>query len=358
MTTGSIQPNKRTENVSSNRRRAKKSPDTKTIDKEKQKRRNTFITAISISLVILLIIGIAYYLFYVMPFQRVILKVENDTVKIDYFLKRAFNTSSDDPIGDTMNALEYELVVMQEAPKYNIVVTEEDIDTALRDMAKGDSESITDDEFNEWYRQRLNTSQFSDKQFRDLIRRILLQQRMAQLIADNTPSVAEHVHLSIIVVKTYEEAKAVKTRVDNGEEFASLARELSLDTESGQNGGDIGWYPLGILEDRFQFVLADLPIGKCSDPVTHNIATENSTTDTQNLALFMISERDVAKEVDPELLQSLKAKAYNDWLNEQLNNKVTKRYGIHGGYYDSVTQAWLNYQLQRMTEGISSSSTE
>ena len=363
MTTGNIQPNKRTANVSSNQQQAKKSPDIKTADKEKKKRRNTFITVISISLVISIIIGLAYYLIYVMPFQKAFIQVDDDIVKIDYFLKRTLNSSSDSAIWDMMNTLVEELVVMQESTKYGINVTDQDIENTLRNIAKGSSESITDAEFAEWYRQLLNNSQLSDSQYRDFVKRTLLRQRMAQLLADNTPNVAEQGHFWIIIVKTYDEAVAVKERADNGEEFSSLARELSLDTVSGEQGGDMGWMPYGILEDRFLYVVSDLDIGKCSEPVINNPATEssnsNTTEDTTNYALLMVSEKDVAREVTAEQLEYLKAKAYNDWLNAQMETKVIKFYGLHGGGYDSETDAWLSYQLERLRKGISSeTSTE
>jgi hypothetical protein len=358
MSTPNYQQNRQPANTPSHRQETKKIPDTKAADKEKNKRRNTFITAISIFVVIILVISIAYYLFYVMPFQRVIIKVDNDVVKIDYFLKRAMNSSSDDPVGQSLfESLVNELIVMHEAPKYGIVITDQDIDTALHNMAKGSSESITDDVYKEWYRQLLNTTQYSDKQLRDLVKRNLQQQRMAQLFADNTPSVAEQGHLWVIVVKTYE-ALSVKERSDNGEEFTSLAREVSLDTTSGQNGGDIGWFPFGVLEDRVQYGLAALDIGKCSDPIINNMGTDTSDTDLTDYALFMISEKDVAREVQSDHLDTLKAKAYTDWLNTQWSTREVNYYSIHGGNYDSETQAWLQYQLQRLKKGTTSSSTQ
>src|SRR4030042_4365654 len=279
MSTPNYQQNRQSANNPSHRRQTKKIPDTKAADKEKNKLRNTFITAISIFVVIILVISIAYYLFYVMPFQRAIIKVDNDVVKIDYFLKRALNSSSDDPIGQALfESLVNELIIMQEAPKYGIDITDQDIDTTLHDIAKGSSESITDDEYKEWYRQLLNSTQYSNKQLRDSVKRNLQQQRMAQLFADNTPSVAEQWHLYAIIVKTSEEAIRAKERADNGEEFASLAREVSLDTESKENGGDIGWFPIGYLDTNVQFILADLEIGECSEPIINNPGTDASDT--------------------------------------------------------------------------------
>ena len=349
-----IQPNRPTENSPQRRLPRKQPTDIKNSDKEKNKRRNTFITVIAIFVVISLVIGIGYYLIYVMPFQRTIIKVDNESIKINYLLKRALNMSSDDPIGQGLfETLVNEIIVSQEAPKYGINVTEADIDTTLHDAAKGESESITDAEYDAWYRQLLNNTQYSVKQLRDLVKSSIEQQRMVQYFADNTPTVAEQGYLWVIVVKTYEEAFAAKERIDNGEQFTNIAREISLDSTTNDNGGEIGWVPFKAMESRFEYTLAGLDIGKCSDPVI-NETGDASNPESMNYAIFMISEKESAREVTEDYLATLKTRAFADWLNSQWDIREIKYYSIHGGNYDDVTSAWLNYQLNRMKAGTTS----
>lgn len=359
MGTRNTQPGKRQTNISTGGQGLRKSAtsissDSKLVDKNRQRRRNTWIVAISISVVISLIIGIAYYLIYVMPFQRVIIRVDDDVIRVNYLLKRALNSSTDEPLGIGMlSLLSYELIVMQEAPNNGIIVTEQDIDKYLYDMAKGDGENITDAEYQEWYRQILNNTSYTDKELRNLTKVTLYQQRMYQLIGDNLPPVAEHWRLSVIIVKTYEEAQSVQERIANGEEFASLAREVSLDTVSKENGGDIGWFPRDYLNTNIQFLLAQLNIGECSDPINNNPGTETDT-ESQSFAVYTISEKDMTREIQPEYLDTLKSNAYQNWLDEQERNKNVEYLGIYGGGYDSATQAWLYYQLQRLEKGRTS----
>lgn len=352
------QPIDKTVSNAQRRQPLKPSQDDNTKDREKKKRRNTLIAAISIVVVICLVIGIGYYLIYVMPFQRPIIKVDSDVVKINYLLKRALNMNTQDPIGQGLfETLVNEVIVKNEAPKYGINVTDQDVDQAMRDAAKGDSESISDAEFNEWFRQLLNTTQYTDKQFRDIVKRSIEQQRLSKYFADNTPTTAEQGHIWSIIVKTYDEAVAVKERIDNGEEFASVAKELSLDTTTGENGGDMGWIPFKAMESRFEYTVSNLEIGKCSEPVI-NDPGDSSNPDTMTYAVFMVSEKDAAREVTQDYLGALQARAYTDWLNSQWESREIKYYGIHGGNYDDVTSAWLNYQLSRMKAGTSSATTD
>jgi hypothetical protein len=320
-------------------------------NKSKKTKRNTIFTVVAISLVIALVAGIGYYLIYVMPFQRVIIKVDNEVVRIDYFLKRILTNPNGEDIWNTLEMVTNELIVKQEAPKYGITVTEQDIDTFLRDAAKGDSESITDAEFKEWYRQRLNASQLSEKLFRDLVARSLMQQRMAELLANQVPNTAEQGHFFLIVVPTYDEAVKIKERADNGEVFENLATEVSIDTQSKEKGGDIGWLPYGVIDPRFESIITALEIRQASDPVMYD-------QEAQNYVIFMISEKSVDMEVLPEHLNVLKAKAYKDWLNDQMAVKQIAFRGLSGGGFDSETHSYLSYQVQRLRRGISGTSEE
>ncbi len=206
--------------------------------REQKKRRNTLLTALAIVVLIATAAGVGYYLAYAMPFQKTIIKVDNDTVNIGYFIKRVImsSSSSSPDIWGTMQNIVYELIMKQEAPLYVGEVTEEDIDAILRDAATGTSESITDAEFREWYRQQLGASQLSDREFRDIVSRSILAERMSAYLSDRVPTVAEQVHLNFIMVLDYDTAVQVKERIDGGEDFAIVAQEVSLDASKDQGG--------------------------------------------------------------------------------------------------------------------------
>jgi len=52
----------------------------------------------------------------------------------------------------------------------------------------------------------------------------------------------EQVQASHILVQTEEEAKAIIADLDNGGDFAAIAKEKSVDLGSGANGGDLGFF--------------------------------------------------------------------------------------------------------------------
>lgn len=78
---------------------------------------------------------------------------------------------------------------------------------------------------------------------------------------------AREFNASHILVETEEESAAVVARLNAGEDFAALAQELSLDPGSGANGGQLGWFGLGMMVPEFEQTVAELDVGAVSDPV-------------------------------------------------------------------------------------------
>lgn len=76
-----------------------------------------------------------------------------------------------------------------------------------------------------------------------------------------TPSVSH------ILVQTEDEAQAVLERLAAGEAFADLAVELSIDTGSAANGGDLGPLQIGAFVPEFEEAAVALEPGEISDPV-------------------------------------------------------------------------------------------
>lgn len=64
-----------------------------------------------------------------------------------------------------------------------------------------------------------------------------------------------------ILVNTEDEAKAVITRLDNGEDFAELAKALSTGP-SGPNGGELGYFRRGAMVPSFEVASFNLAKGK------------------------------------------------------------------------------------------------
>jgi peptidyl-prolyl cis-trans isomerase C len=76
------------------------------------------------------------------------------------------------------------------------------------------------------------------------------------------------VHVMHILLSTEEDAKAVKTELEAGADFATVAREKSIDPSAQQNGGDLDWVPRGRTVRTFEDAAFALTTpGQLSEPV-------------------------------------------------------------------------------------------
>ena len=70
-----------------------------------------------------------------------------------------------------------------------------------------------------------------------------------------------------ILVATEDEAKAIKTELDGGADFAEIAKAKSTDTGSGANGGALGWFGLGAMVKPFEDAVVAAKIGEVTAPI-------------------------------------------------------------------------------------------
>lgn len=74
-------------------------------------------------------------------------------------------------------------------------------------------------------------------------------------------------HAAHILVPTEDEAKAIKSQLDAGADFAAIAKEKSTDKGSGAAGGDLGWFGVGMMVKPFEDAVVALKPGETSGPV-------------------------------------------------------------------------------------------
>jgi parvulin-like peptidyl-prolyl isomerase len=327
--------------------------------KQKSGSKNRLVLAIiAIVAVISIIAGSTYYMMAVQPFQRVILSVGDDNVKAGYFIKRmvASQGMSTDALIQSLTA---ELVVKQQAMILGMpVITGQEIDDFLHNTAKGDNESISDEDYNNWFQQQQDSTGLTAAEFKQIAASQIQAQRIQEIIGANINTEVPQVHLSIIVLGDSDSAAAAKARIDDGESFGDVAKEVSLDTTSKENGGDLGWQVPSLLNTQISSVLDALDIGKCSDPVALTQTDSTTGNTSTNYVLLMVTEKSAAMQVTDTQLSQLKYMAFVDWLNQQEAGTEVVFHGLNGSTtLDEQTSTWLTYQAQKLIKKLSSSNT-
>ena len=70
-----------------------------------------------------------------------------------------------------------------------------------------------------------------------------------------------------ILVDTVEQAEQLKTELAAGADFAELAKVHSTDTGSGAQGGDLGWFGLGVMVKPIEDAVVAATVGEVTGPV-------------------------------------------------------------------------------------------
>ena len=107
----------------------------------------------------------------------------------------------------------------------------------------------------------------SEQTIRGIYEAQLYREKLQAEIIQDLPATDEQVWARHILVETEEEANSIYERLQNGEDFAELAKELSSDTGSGANGGDLGWFGRGAMVAPFEEAAFSLEIGEIGQPV-------------------------------------------------------------------------------------------
>lgn len=152
--------------------------------------------------------------------------------------------------------------------------------------------------------------------------------RYDQQIAATPPS--NEVKARHILVKTKEEAEAIIKRLDAGESFEAIAKEVSTDPGSGANGGDLGWFGPGQMVPEFEQAAFALEVGAHSAaPVQsqfgwHIIKVEDKRAQ-QPPAYEQVKEQFrsmLLREKYFALVEALRAKAAVDIADPELKKAV------------------------------------
>ncbi len=314
-----------------------KAPGSKAIARDRKGRRTAFIIASVVIVLILVIVGISLYINSA-PFRRIIITVDDTSVNMDYFLKRTRLAGVDPML--MLQQLTNEQLIKIEAPRYVAEVSPEEINQALRGVAGGESETISESEFKEWYRQLLNEIDLSDSEYRGYIGTLLLSDRLHEYLAERVPTVAEQVHLHTVLLSAEEAGKIWEA----GEDTDKLISEMWQDKQSEGVVEDQGWLPRGVLASSwFDEVAFSLTVGDVSEPLSY---VSDPEADEIFYYLLMVSEKAEAREIDEDSLQILKAQVLDGWLLAEIKFHEIGWYGLKNGF-DSETNNWIHWQLSK-----------
>ncbi|NOG31985.1 peptidylprolyl isomerase [Halomonas sp. TBZ9] len=180
-----------------------------------------------------------------------------------------------------------EEIQLQMARNVNLSIDDTELNRQMRNIAESNGMTL------QAFAERLEADGTSLAQVREEIRREMLtrqvqQRQVGQRVSVSNRDVERFLeeqggdvnlaetrarHILVGVGSGRSEAQAqtlieqAMTRLEQGESFATVAREMSDDQGSAVNGGDLGWLSLGQTVPEFDNAMNELEVGQVSSPV-------------------------------------------------------------------------------------------
>jgi parvulin-like peptidyl-prolyl isomerase len=196
-----------------------------------------------------------------------------------------------------LNQLLDDQLVEQEAKNQNISVSPNDINDRVQQIIADAGSQAKFDEY-------LKNNQLTVQDLCQQIRANLFGEAMMARVNQNLPIRVEQVHVAHILFAKKEDADAASLQLNNGADFAELAKQVSQDEATRDNGGDLGWFPKDVMPPEFESAAFALQPGEVSGVVSTQLG----------LHILKVLERDPERPLSQELIQNQRFAAFAAWL--------------------------------------------
>lgn len=235
-----------------------------------------------------------------------------------------------------LDSMVTEKVVLNKASEKKITATEDEITKKIDEFKKTYTEDQIKQEYSGGYgdpkfKEYAKSSVIITKLMDEITKSVKVEDKeMKDYYTNNQLSFTEKpntIHVAHILSKTEEDAKKVKARLDKGEDFAKVAKEVSTEDAAKTTGGDLGTYTYNgssgaftdesgnQLDQTFMTAALALKDGQISNPVQTSFGWH--VIKTIKKQEYKVKSFDSAKaEIEKTLLSNKK--------NTEVNNQISK----------------------------------
>ena len=154
---------------------------------------------------------------------------------------------------------------------------------------------------------------------------------LAEVLEKDEDASGELFHVQVILLGSEEDAQEIRARLEEGEDFATLAEEYSQHEASREDGGDLDWLGPDDIEPVLEDFILNSEVGTLSEPVRDDTAAT-----TGGYWLVKVVAEEESRQISDDDREFLKAEVLDDWINslwDDPNNKFES-------YLSSAQKAW------------------
>ncbi|HEX3051664.1 MAG TPA: peptidylprolyl isomerase [Aggregatilineaceae bacterium] len=203
-------------------------------------------------------------------------------------------------------------LIEQYAAQQNIVVTDAEVDVELAAQAElAAASGITLEDY-------IGQQLYTMDEYRDAQRKVLLANKVRDVITANVPTTAAQVHARHILVADEATARSLIDQLNQGADFAQLAATYSLDQTSARTGGDLAWVSEGdLLQPEVEAAIFSIQPGtRSTEPVRSTLGYH----------VIEVLERVEGRPLDQAALAEKRNQAFQAWMRTQYQAADIQRF--------------------------------
>ncbi len=143
----------------------------------------------------------------------------------------------------------------------------------------------------------------TEANLRDYVTTQLLDQKVFTEITKDVPVHGQQAWIRHILVSNELDAQTVVARIANGENWISVANEVSQDTNTRASGGDLGWFPKGIQSPQIDDVA-----------FTMNVGDIKVVQDNNGWHVLQMLGKESDRPFSQTVISQLQTTAYSNWF--------------------------------------------
>ena len=289
-------------------------------------RSGQFYGTVAVAVLIVIALGIVGYAFlndYVEKQRRpgsTAIQVEDTKFRLDYFSNRLkmyvgqLGGQGSDPaqpvsaLPAVAELLIQEEIIRQFAGEFDISADEAEVRDATAERLGITADDSTYDAV---FKQELARTGISEQDYLRMMEASVLNSKLRQRFRIDVPATAESAHYRQIVVGTEEKATELKGDIEGGGDFAELASANSLDDQTRDKGGDMGWVAKGVLDASLEELLFVLEPNEVTTIPT-----------AQGSLVIQMLEKAPSRAVEDDDKAQLAERAFAKWVQEKKDSIV------------------------------------
>ena len=243
-------------------------------------------------------------------------------------------------------------ILRQAAPGLGINITNEEIEEAIRNRFRPQpqpgqevDDAQLDAEYQNTYTGFLTQVNLTDNAYRRIVEEQLQQRELFARFLSSLPEEAAQAELQAIALSINSDAapEAVKERLELGEDFAVVAREIS------GNDGYIGWVPEGAFPEFDRFLFGETVVDENGETVRKPALLEPGEVSDpiyEEQSIFLIQAIGAAetRPIEPAMQFQMASARVDQWKEDQLTQGTTE--GWVKINFDSNRYSWVTEQVR------------